>query len=833
MLDLERELELEAEMISIGHSRMWKAVNEARENDEDSRSKYAYRMMSGDGKTPGKLEAFAVAVKDFIALAKVTPGRNHSLVSVLEQFDSPNIVAFIALKVVFDCITKRKDLTHTAIKVGKGLEDELRLMRFEKENPALWGTLKRDLHERNVTNLKRRRGILIHEMLKDAKQRESMVWEKWTIEKHVIIGLRCIDLLEHSTDLIQTFTKRKNRKTIGKIEATPATLEWIATFMDKSGIIAPAFLPTVIPPRNWKTPAGGGYYLKTLIPLKVVKVIGERGNEYLKSLVANPARLRGVYNAMNTVQSTPWKLNKPVLAVMQQAMKGQLEIGKAPMIIATEDEQAADLDAKMPLPVKPADIDDNAVARKEWSRSAAKMYEKRVKAISKSLQHVQLMWLAEKFQDEPTIYFPMQLDFRGRMYAVPSNLNPQGTDCAKGLLTFAHGCKLGAEGLRWMLIHAANMHGEDKISLDAREQWALDNLDMIIKCAQDPFENREWMKADKGDKAWQFLATCFELKEAYTLAEPTEYFSHLPVTVDGTCNGLQHFSAMLLDQDGAVSVNLEPNDVPQDIYQIVADKVRAKFATMDAPMAKLWLEWGFDRKATKRAVMIVPYSGTIFAAKEYTLEYVQKKPNCPFEEDDEVAAADFFALNVWEAIAETVVSARQAMEWFRKIASKVTAQNQTMNWTTPIGFPVQQDYRDCDQYQINTRLGEGIRFSPVLLRETDRMDTRQSSQGISPNVIHSLDAACLMLTVNRCKDEGIEDFAMVHDAYGVLAGRMETMYMALRQAFVDIYQHDVMATFFKSTTAGLTDKQRSKIPPAPPKGTFVLESVKESKYFFA
>jgi DNA-directed RNA polymerase len=834
MDDFERELILEAEMIGLGRSRMWSAVSKAREDEAESQTKYAHRMMSGDGKTPGDLEFFIVAVTKFLKDAKGTPGRHHSLVPVLEQFDSPAVVAFIALKEIFDCITKRKDLTHTAIKVGKVLEDELRFKKFETENPALWGTLKRDLHERNVTNLQRRRGILIHEMLKDAKQREAMVWQKWTVETHLILGLRCIDLLEHSTNLIHTRLRRKGKKTIGKIEATTETLEWIAGFMERGGIIAPCFLPTVITPRRWKSPVGGGYHLKTLNSLRLVKVMGERGNDYLKMLAQKPEQMRGVYNAVNTVQSTPWTINKPVLAVMQQAMKAQLEIGKAPMCLASKDAQDADLDAKMPLPSKPADIKTNEDARKAWSREAAKMYEKRVKALSKSLQHVQLMWLAEKFQDEPTIYFPMQLDFRGRMYAVPSNLNPQGTDCAKGLLQFARGCKLGKSGWRWLHIHLANMWGEDKISFDEREQWAVENYHWIVDCVHEPFEHREWMKADKGEKAWQFLAGAIELVAAVESGDYENFFSHLPVTVDGTCNGLQHFSALLLDEDGAISVNLKPSDLPHDIYQIVADKVRMRFMGMaDNTLAKLWLAWGFDRKATKRAVMIVPYSGTIFAAKDYTLEYLQSRPNCPFEEDDEIEAADFFALHVWSAIAETVVSARQAMDWFRKLAQAVTAKNQPMQWTTPIGFPVQQDYRDSEQYRVHTRLGEGVTFRPVLLRETDLLDKRKSAQGISPNVIHSLDANCLMLTVNRCKDEGVEDFAMVHDSYGVLAGHMETMYMALRQAFVDSYQHDVMSAFAKSSTARLTDKQRGKLPVAPAKGSFELESVKESKYFFA
>jgi len=56
----------------------------------------------------------------------------------------------------------------------------------------------------------------------------------------------------------------------------------------------------------------------------------------------------------------------------------------------------------------------------------------------------------------------------------------------------------------------------------------------------------------------------------------------------------------------------------------------------------------------------------------------------------------------------------------------------------------------------------------------------------------------------------------------------------LRQAFVDIYQNDVMLDFVKEATKGLQEETRKKLIEAmPKKGTFELESVKDSAYFFA
>jgi DNA-directed RNA polymerase len=47
----------------------------------------------------------------------------------------------------------------------------------------------------------------------------------------------------------------------------------------------------------------------------------------------------------------------------------------------------------------------------------------------------------------------------------------------------------------------------------------------------------------------------------------------MPVHQDGSCNGLQHYAGLGLDEDGAVAVNLKPSEFPQDVYSKVLEKV--------------------------------------------------------------------------------------------------------------------------------------------------------------------------------------------------------------------------------------------------------------------
>ena len=51
--------------------------------------------------------------------------------------------------------------------------------------------------------------------------------------------------------------------------------------------------------------------------------------------------------------------------------------------------------------------------------------------------------VANSFQDIEKIYFPNNLDFRGRVYPIPPNLNHIGSDISRGLLQFSEGKPLG------------------------------------------------------------------------------------------------------------------------------------------------------------------------------------------------------------------------------------------------------------------------------------------------------------------------------------------------------------------------------------------------------
>lgn len=813
MTDLDRELALEDEMLSLGMTRFWAGVQKAKEANQESQTIYG-QQLAAEG-----VRKMSQEITTWLASLSERRGGPRPVAAKYLMMVEPDVAAWISIKTVLDCISLRRTTQKTAVAIGSAIEDEVRFTQFAQTNKAMWKTVVRDLNERNYSQ-ERKRTVLIHTMNKlGARKQPELLWQEWGQKDKFHLGYKCLDLLVQSTQLVQVVTVNKGRhESVSLVEATPTTMEWIAGKTGRCELLAPVFLPMIVEPKPWTTVDDGGYYSPAIRPLKLVKT---RQKNYLEELFHLAEEMPLVYQAVNAVQSTAWRVNRKVLGVMQHMWDSGSEAGELP---SRQD---------IPLPPKPADITTNKAARTAWRREAAGVHHRNIKLRSKRLQMVKLLYLAEKFEREPRIYFPHQLDFRGRLYAVPSYLNPQGNDMAKSLLQFAEGKPAGVDGARWLKIHAANCFGVDKCSLEDRVKWAQDHLPDILRSAGDPLAHRWWTEADK---PWQFLAACFEVQQV-TLNP--EYVSHLPVSVDGTCNGLQNFSAMLRDAVGGAATNLLPSDLPHDIYQRVADVAAAKVASeADAgeTLACQWQSFGFDRKATKRPVMVLPYGGTLYSSRQYVADWIEERAAAgdvePWGESGRFAAASYLAKHIWSSIGEVVVAARAAMDWLQTVAALAASEELPVNWVTPVGFPVLQAYPNMDRRSVKTKLGDRIVWH-LLQEETDTLDRKRQASGISPNFVHSMDAAALMLSVHHCLKVGITNFGMVHDSYGTHAADMEQMSVCLREAFVELYQTDVLEEFRKSIAAGLSEKHLKDLPPVPQKGTLDLALVKQSRYFFA
>lgn len=603
------------------------------------------------------------------------------------------------------------------------------------------------------------------------------------------------------------------------------------------------YCPTVIPPRDWEANHDGGYYGDLTEYATMLRLHGSRdifSQEYNRKLDA--MELTNVKKAVNAVQATPWKINKQVLAVLEEVKKRGGGMAGIPALGA-------------PAPICPENPTEEQL--EAYKKAKVRYYKNETRRKSILLRFNAHLSCAEEYKDFDRIYFPCNMDFRGRIYPIPS-FNFQGDDVNKSLILFADAPACQDEVCyKWMLVEGANLAGVDKVSYDDRVQWVLDNEEQILQVADDPFANLWW--ADQ-DSPCQFLAWCFEYKHMKQhIAEHGSiigFVTGLNVAFDGTCSGLQHFSAILRDPVGGQAVNLIPADKPSDIYGIVAAKVNEVLkkdvigGTEDAIatdkngdeynkrgtrfLAGVWLAYGVTRKVTKRSVMTLAYGSKEYGFRDQLKEDIIKADKIAngeksvFEGCDGQAAA-YLAKLIWKAVNTTVISAVQGMKWLQDCSRLVTKNNQVVTWTTPMGLPVQQAYMIMERHDIFTRCaGKQIRL--YNSRATGEIDRKKQASGIAPNFIHSMDASHLQLTICNCVDKGIKHFAMIHDSYGAPLAQAQLMYDTVRASFIQMYtENDVFANFLHDMEK-LTDE---KLPQPPSKGSLDLNCVTDSLYIFS
>lgn len=853
----ERQVALEAEMVSRGAGAFRRKITDAKANGMESATP------SGSYLVRRAVKPVADGIRDFMKTVNSgAAGRKHVAGKYLRQVD-PDVAAFLALRTGLNLISTRVTLQNAAITVANSLETEVRLAHFEKANRDEYRKASKAVSHAGNERYRQ----VVYSYIAGKNDVELPSWPK---RDKLLLGQKLIEIVAETTgyiEIVADYTSTAAQKArpgayTYHIIGSAKCLDWMSRREEYAELVTPEFLPTIMPPRPWTNPHGGGYYT-IYKPLTLVKA---GGNNYLEELALAADDMPVLYEAVNAMQSTGYTVNGRVLDVMRSLWDAGGDVAgipnrenytlpRCPLCgAAIPPSQSRGVGAKhacFTLPVA-------AETLKTWKQEAAATYERNIVTMSRRFQFAKTLALAERFKDEASIYFPMQLDFRGRCYAVSSYLTPQGADHSKGLLLFTEGKPLSApEAVKWLAVHGANVWGNDKVSLEDRHAWVLENERNILDAATNPYDNRWWFDADK---PWQFLAFCFEWAAYNTAtAEGKTFISHLPVAMDGTCNGLQIFSLMLRDPVGGAATNLLPSEKPQDIYRIVADKTLEKLADKadtgtdvlrkgseavwynERDLARRLLAFGISRKTTKRQVMVLPYGGTFQSCCEYTLEHLTERLEAGeggeggINKGNAYAASRFLAALIWDAISETVVAAREAMSFLQKLASVAASEGLPVNWTTPIGFLVSQAYYNFNEYRVKTRIGASIvRLALREENETLSIDKRRQRNGISPNFVHSLDAAAMCLSISLARREGVSSFMMVHDSYGILAADASIMAQSLRRAFVSLFtERDVLADLRREVAAMLPLKKQKDLPDLPEKGTLDITKVLHSTFFFA
>jgi DNA-directed RNA polymerase len=821
----------------------------------------------------GASRIVADAIAKFITDAQEKKGRPPVALSSLVELE-PEEVAVIVLSRTFGAMLKNDSVSAITISIGHAIQVELEGRALANKDPkAAKRFAKLAEGDAKLSTTLRRHEKVAEELDVDLG---------WTRTKRALIGGAVLNIL--LTSLPGVFGKivvTDQRGTTPTIALTAAAVEYLQTNADIEQWMHPLYKPMIVQPRPWDRMDTGAYLdYRVSKTVKLVRTFSREHQNLVREAIKDGSMSEEL-EAINAIQNTRFAIDTRVLDMV----KWVREEGHRP-------------DKSFPLaeaPVVPAKME-----KEDWdamapdARSAA---ARRRKALIDIRDAVAVdgtvfagdVYTASVLAQEEAFWLPHNMDFRGRVYSIP-HFNPQRSDHIKALFCFADTVAMGEDGGDWLRIHLANCASAklpdgrktDKVSFDERIAWAQENEAMILEVGRNPKGTYEtWGNMDS---AFCFLQAAMEYAEWADAGYSETWGGRISIALDGSCSGLQHYSAMTRSEEEGYHVNLLPRETPGDIYNVVAGAARPNLeAARDRGelLETIILAEGFGRGEVKTNVMTYFYGSGQFgmrdqhmknliqpiadkvalgeqAANPYSVMTVRKDKKTGEETealDGGYSVAGKLAAYVYAAVVSVAPKADEASRWFQSVAAMLAHESHPVIWRTPTGLPVVQRYSEYENKEVNLWLydrairvpvgsdkvdDEGNVFARIrcLVREapSKRINKKKARSAISPNVVHSLDGSHLKRTAVFAAREGITHFQLIHDSFATHAGNTTRFFQIIREAFVDMYEtycpFEAVEAYARTV---LSEEGLEKLTALekPVRGTLDIRKVQDSLYAFA
>jgi len=726
------------------------------------------------------------------------------------------------------------------------IKQSMLLDELKEEQPKLYAYLEYEYRKRGQDYVLSRKNKLA-QMLVEEKLEEITPHQQGVAIMEVVVSC--------NLGIIERFTRgtNKGKKSMYYYRLTQQVYELVGDLQRYITECNVTYKPLVIEPKDWTNDERGGYY--NIETTDIIKFKTSKQRQIYRELNEEGLDLTRFYNVINTAQKTAWRINKRLLDVINHIINNNIrDYSKAEhnfkCIAGIPYQEFIRVDDLIkPEAFGEVEKLENGKYKHKHKEDYKRYFTTREETLgkleannSRRIIYAIAVDLAKEFSKYDKFYFSYKADFRGRIYPVQQILNPQATGNVKAMLEFAKGVVPDERGLYWLKIALANTSGNDKLSYEERIQWVDDNHIQIIASALDPLDHTEFW-ADV-DEPLMFLGGCMAYADALEGKEV-----HYPIPLDATCSGIQMYSGLLLDKEGARAVNVINNETgkPADIYQDVADVVERRLISGDYPKEFTFtdssgkfrevktdreaqgLKGKVTRKLVKRNVMTQPYSVTQRGMFNQLRELFDE-----FEDNDEV----FWNGEKWvtikllthlntQSIFEVVKGAIVGQEYIKKITRVFNNNKKPLVWKTPIyEFPVIQANIRKKTTRINSPLGQ-LKFNLY----TGDLDSKRQSSSIAPNFIHSLDATLMYLTVEKMAENGNMDFSLVHDSFAVPCNSVDLLNEKIREAYVELFELEPLLDWHRQLNNKA--KQELESPEEVMIRTLELSDVYDSDYIFS
>ncbi len=424
----------------------------------------------------------------------------------------------------------------------------------------------------------------------------------------------------------------------------------------------------------------------------------------------------------------------------------------------------------------------------------------------------------------------------------------------------------------------------DKFTLEDRARWTKERIDLILEDA------RDLSFYTKAEKPVSFLACCLEWLDYETArSRNTIHMTRLPIPVDGSNNGWQHLGAISKDPKTGDLVGLIPREIQQDFYvqtakklkELTTDKRRLSILT-SMPMKhirkgiskrgsmtraysagaskiadNMWLDcrtegfhdlYGIEEEDCKGfAKDLVKAINAVCPGPLDTMEFLQEVAKYEIGVhgkflNDEAADKAYAKLRKdiktrWEKFDKSDADKEEIAGLINELTTYETRLIYgngvgNIKWETPSGFPVEYEAPQMKSVEtISTIKGYDKYNSKSQVKHKgqepiDAPDMRGYMCGISPNLIHSMDASHMASVIANWNGE----FGAVHDSFSTHACDIEKLLDETKKHFVDMYSNGNFYDYIEEQL--LTNREGFEIK-QPDRGDLDIQEIYESDYFFA
>ncbi len=599
--------------------------------------------------------------------------------------------------------------------------------------------------------------------------------------------------------------------------------------------------PMLIKPRSFVETGKGGW-----ISQPITGVERHRSNFHGhddRSNLKLPPRYAA---ACDQLASTPYRIRPSILSVAEElAKQGYMWVkGDGGLF-------NYNIDA-LPLRVEYDEDNPQPYFDRKELRAAISKENSRMRSLKLAIEAT--LTTCKEYVHEPALYFPVSCDWRGRLYYRTPHLSPQGNTFCKGVLEFTEGKPLGKDGLRYLYRFAASVWTADKVDkaeFESQEEWAADNLELLIDIANNPLDHVDhWTTTDS---PFEFLAACEDIRDAHATRNPETYVSHLPCRIDAVCSGVQHLAALTRDENVAASVCLTGQNRGTDYYTLIKDEAEGILESLTQDQ---WLTWlsadsklrvydaelmakcimdlgGLNRKDCKPIGMQRTYNvGPRTIAQRWRDEpsrkWVERITNY-FEDIDDVDGKlmsfripQLVAKVLFRAVDQCSGKCMSAMDWYQNLTAGMSDHNLGTKYLNPAGFAMQQKYFKQQKSYVYSPMGK-----MRVLTTTDEVHKTKQVDGISANVTHSNDSALVVLSA-----EGFAGtLTVIHDSLGTHACDVSALLTSIQEAMVRMYDGPVLSEMLKTNEATLPEGEDiSRVLPS--EGDFDLNEMLTARYLF-